>query len=375
MKVGAFGLIYTGEGNPLMRDLASSRAVAAIPFGGRYRVIDFILSDLVRTGVTSVGVIAQKNYHSLMDHLGSGTEWDLNRKREGLFVLPPFLTKDSSGIYRGSVDALRYCLGYVRRCPEQYIILSGSHTLFNTDFEPMLEQHIRTGADITIMYDEKNEEFDPNDQNKDLRLYVDQNGRVTDMELDPSQPGSNCKSCDVFVMDKALMEYLVEDAYSHGDYHFVRDVLLKKRNSLKIYGWKYDGLVMRLNSVKSYFESNMKMIDSSIRSQLLNPSSPVYTKVKDEIPTKYGSTGNVRNSLLADGCYIKGSVSDSVLFRGVDVGEGARISNSILMQGAKIGKDVVLDHVILDKGVTIHDGRSLAGHSDFTIVIRKNSVI
>ena len=137
MKVGAFGLIYTGEGNPLMRDLASSRAVAAIPFGGRYRVIDFILSDLVRTGVTSVGVIAQKNYHSLMDHLGSGTEWDLNRKREGLFVLPPFLTKDSSGIYRGSVDALRYCLGYVRRCPEQYIILSGSHTLFNTDFEPM----------------------------------------------------------------------------------------------------------------------------------------------------------------------------------------------------------------------------------------------
>ena len=144
MTSNAFGLIYTGETNPLLRDLALSRSVAAVPFGGRYRCIDFVLSDLVNSGVTSVGLIAQKNYHSLMDHLGAGKEWDLHRKREGLFVLPPFMTKENTGLYRGSIDAIRSCLGYVRRNPQQYVILTGSHTIFNMTFNDMIKRHVQT---------------------------------------------------------------------------------------------------------------------------------------------------------------------------------------------------------------------------------------
>ena len=193
MISNAFGLIYTGEINPRLRDLTLSRAVAAVPFGGRYRCIDFILSNMVNTGVTCVGLITQKNYHSLMDHLGAGKEWDLRRKREGLFILPPFMTKENTGLYRGSVDAFRSCMGYVRRCTQQYVILTGSHTIFNTTFDEMYEQHVHTGADITILYNEEND-FDPDEQNDDLRLLMDGTGRITEMELNPYRPRTNCRS-------------------------------------------------------------------------------------------------------------------------------------------------------------------------------------
>jgi len=254
MIKNAFGLIYTGENNPNMRDLALSRAVAALPFGGRYRSVDFILSNLVHSGVSSVGLIAQKNYHSLMDHLGSGKEWDLHRKREGLFILPPYMTKESSGLYRGSVDAYRASLGYVRRCPQQYVILSGSHTIFNTSFHEMYEQHIRTGADITVMYNEVTEEetaIDGSEQYKDLRLDIDENGRITSMELDPYRPRTNFRSCDVLIMDKLLLEYLVEEAYARGQESFTRDVLLKKYIEDSAHLWEEGAKELRYEIIGS----------------------------------------------------------------------------------------------------------------------------
>ena len=370
----AFGLIYTGENNPRMRDLTMSRAVAALPFGGRYRCVDFILSDLVHSGVSSVGLIAQKNYHSLMDHLGAGKEWDLHRKREGLFILPPFLTKDSTGLYRGSVDAFRSCLGYVRRCPQQYVILSGSHTIFNTSFHSMFEQHVRTGADITIMYNEDTA-FDPEDQNKDLRLLMDESGRVTGMELDPYRPRTACQSCDVMIMDKLLLEYLVEEAYARGEYDFLRDVLLKKCSSLQIFGWRYGGYVARLNSVTSFFSHNMALLDPAVRADLFHRSRPIYTKVKDEVSARYGAEAGVKNAMLADGCDIDGHVENSILFRGVKIGRGSVVKNSILMQGVTVGCGCTLDHVVLDKGATIRDGRTLVGYDGFPIILKKNATV
>lgn len=374
MIKNAFGLIYTGENNPRMRDLALTRAVAAMPFGGRYRCVDFILSNLVHTGVSSVGLIAQKNYHSLMDHLGAGKEWDLHRKREGLFILPPFMTKESTGLYRGSVDAYRACLGYMRRCPQQYVILSGSHTIFNTSFHAMYEQHIRTGADITIMYNEC-PESDPEDQYKDLRLEIDENGRVTGMELDPYRAKTLNRSCDVLIMDKLLLEYLVEEAYARGEYSFTRDVLLKKCQTLRVYGWKYDGYVARMNSVSSFFTHNLAVLDPAVRNDLFNRKRPVYTKVKDEVSARYGANAIVKNAILADGCDVDGTVENSVLFRGVKVGKGSVVKNSIVMQGVTIGEGCTLDHVVLDKGVTIRDGRTLVGYDGCPIILKKNTTV
>ena len=374
MNRTAFGLIYTGENNPKMRDLTASRAVAALPFGGRYRCIDFILSNLVHTGISSVGLIAQRNYHSLMDHLGAGKEWDLHRKREGLFILPPFLTKDNTEPYHGSIDAFHGCMGYVRRSPHQYIIVSGSHTIFNTDFTAMMEQHIQTRADITVMYNE-DPYFDSEDQNMDLRLYLDGDGRVTNMEFDPYRPGSDFQSCDVFMMDKALFEHLVNDAYARGETHFIRDVLMKKCSTLRVYGWRYDGVVKRLNSVESYFSANMSLLDPEVRKDLFNPEAPVYTKVKDEVSARYGAEAKTANSMLADGCEVYGTVENCILFRGVTVGKGSVVKDSILLQGTEVGENVILDHVITDKGVTIRDGRSLSGYDGFPMVIRKSATV
>lgn len=370
----AFGLIYTGENNPKMRDLTLSRAVAALPFGGRYRCVDFILSNLVHSGVTSVGLIAQKNYHSLMDHLGAGKEWDLHRKREGLFILPPFLTKDSTGLYRGSVDAFRSCLGYMRRCPQQYVILSGSHTIFNTSFHEMFDRHVRTGADITIMYNE-DAHFDPEDQNMDLRLTLDENERVTAMELDPYRPRTSFQSCDVMIMDKLLLEYLVEESYARGEYDFLRDVLLKKCSTLKIFGWRYDGYVARLNSVSSFFSHNMALLEPAVRQDLFNRERPVYTKVKDEVSARYGADAEVRNAMLADGCDIDGRVENSILFRGVHIAPGAHVKNCIIMQDGYVHSGAYIENCILDKQAVIKRNARLIGPAAYPIVIAKNVVI
>ena len=374
MTSNAFGLIYTGETNPMLRDLALSRSVAAVPFGGRYRCIDFILSDLVNTGVTSVGLITQKNYHSLMDHLGAGKEWDLHRKREGLFMLPPFMTKENTGLYRGSVDAIRSCLGYVRRNPQQYVIFSGSHTIFNMTFNDMIAKHIESRANITMLYNE-GELAASEEQNLDLRLLMDDTGRVTEMELNPFSPRSAYRSCDVMIMDKLLLEYLVEEAYSHGDYDLTRDILLKKCQTLKIMGYRYDGYVARLDSVNDFFLHNMALLEEDVRNDLFNPAHPIYTKVKDEVSAKYGENAVVKRAMLADGCQIEGTVENSIVFRGVSVKKGAVVKNSILMQGVTIGENCLMDHVILDKGVVVRDGRTLTGYDGFPIILKKGTTI
>ena len=374
MNCDACGLIFTGENNPHLRDLTLSRAVAAVPFGGRYRCIDFILSSLVNSGVASVGLITQKNYHSLMDHLGAGKEWDLHRKREGLFMLPPFMTKENTGLYRGSVDAYRASLGYIRRCPQQYVIMSGSHTIFNTTFNDMLQQHIETGADITILYSEDSK-YIPEEQNKDLRLELDESERVIGMEYNPYRPRTTHRSMEVLILDKLLLEYLVEEAYARGEYNFVRDILLKKYSTLKMYGYRYNGYVARLDSVNEFYKQNMAVLKSEVRADLFNDSHPIYTKIKDEVSTRYGENASVKNSILADGCMIEGDVENSVLFRGVTVEKGAIVKNSIIMQGVTIGKNSVMDHVILDKGSSIREGRTLTGYDNFPIILKKNTVV
>ncbi len=370
----AFGLIVSGERTTRLKDLTLSRSTAAVPFGGRYRAIDFILSDMVNAGITSVGLVTEKNYHSLMDHLGSGKEWDLHRKRDGLFILPPFMTKDNAGVFRGAVDALRSVMGYVRRTQEDYAILSWPRVVMNVDLVPMMEQHVATGADITILYAEDGS-LQPEDQSQDLRLILDEKGRVTDMELDAYRPRSVNRSADVMILKKELLEYLVEEAFARGEYDFHRDILLKKYRTLNIMGYKYDGFLARLESIEEYFAANMALLNPDVQADLFNPRHPIYTKVKDEVSARYSVSAQVKNALVADGCVIEGQVENSILFRGVHVKPGARIFNSIVMQGAEVGENVLLDHVILDKGVKILPGRSLQGYDSFPIVIRKNQTV
>ena len=370
----AFGLIYTGEANMQLRELTFSRSVAAMPFGGRYRTIDFMLSDMVNSGITNVGIIAQRNYHSLMDHLESGKEWDLHRKRDGLFILPPFVTHDNTGVYKGTVDAIRSCMGYIRRSSQRYVVLTGSHTIYNTTYTAMIEQHIRTGAAITIMYSEEKPDYDSRNYD-DLRLVMDDNGMITDLALNPSNPKSFNVGCDAYVMEKGLLEYLVDDAAAHAEFDFMQDVLVKKVKDIRMFGWKYDGYVARLNSVDDYYKHSMALLEKDVSKQLFTSEHPIYTKIKDEVPAQYVGGGTGKNSMVADGCIIEGTVENCVLFRGVHIAPGAVVRNSIIMQGCDIGPDSRLDYMILDKGVKVGEGRTISGYETYPMILRKGTTI
>jgi glucose-1-phosphate adenylyltransferase len=371
----AFGLVYAGEQNINLRELVYARSVGALPIGGRYRAMDFILSNMVNSGVRNVGVIAQKNYRSLMDHLGSGKEWDLSRKNDGLFILPPYLSNENQGHYNGMVDAIKGVMSYIRRCSQKYCILSGSYTIFNMQFDEAMDFHVQNNSDITMLYSMETSRFFTGERFKDLRLHLEDSGRITDMELNSEMSNSKNVGMDVYIIRKDLLEYLVEDCASRGKYNFITDLLMGNLTRLHYFGFKHSGYVGRLHSVASYFKMNMDMLKPEVQQDLFYNGRNIYTKIKDEAPAKYVQDSDVQNSFVANGCIIGGHVENSVLFRGVFVAPGAKIKNCIIMQDSEISTDADLEYVIIDKLVQIRQGRRLIGDADFPVIIRKGAIL
>lgn len=371
-----FGLINAGQQCMNMVELTSKRAVGAMPIGGRYRAIDFVLSNLVNSGIRNVGIVAQKNYHSLMDHLGSGKEWDLSRKKDGLFMFPPFDTMDSSGgTYRGMCDAVKSAMGYIRRTSQQHCLLSGSYTIYNTVYTDMFKFHMDNNADITIMYNLEDEIHENTDHLDDVRLHMSENGRINDMEVNSFMPTSKCLGMELYLIRKELLEYLVEDALSRGKYNFVGDVLMPSVKRLKMYGYEHKGYVGRLHSVPSYFGINMDLLKPEVQKQLFHTSHPIHTKIKDEVPAKFGNAAVVKNSLIANGCVIEGTVENSVLFRSVYVGKGTTLKNCIIMQDSEIYQNCWIEGAILDKLVHVRSGRKLIGSETYPVIIKKGAIV
>lgn len=375
MLNNVFGLIYAGEQNINLIDLTTKRAIGALPVAGRYRAIDFQISNMVNSGIRNVGVITQRNYQSLMDHLGSGKDWDLSRKNDGLFILPPYDTIENSGDHRGVCDAVKNAMSYVRRAPQQYCLLTGSYTIYNATYHEMYKAHIENNADVTVLYNVANPAFDRSAGFKEVRMTIDETGRVTDMEQDAFMPSSTNVGMDIYLIRKDLLEYLVEDATARGKYSFVSDVLIPNLKRLRVFGVKYDGYVGRMSSVASYFAFNKDTLNVDVQKDLFNNERPVYTKIKDEAPVKYGANASVKNSIIADGCIIEGKVENSVLFRSVYVGKGTVIKNSIIMQDSEIYQNCYLENVILDKKVHIRSERRLIGDESYPVIIKKGAFL
>ena len=370
------GIVYTSKDDLTLRELTSQRAVAAIPVAGRYRIIDFTLSSLVNSNIRNVGIIAQKNYHSLMDHLGSGKDWDLHTRNNGLFILPPFLTRENGGEYNGVLDALRANFDYLRRSRQEYVILTNSDYVMNTSFEPMIQQHIRTGADITLMYKKVTPEiteFSSSSRNNHCYLNIDDNNVVTDIEINPNAATYDNLYLNVMMIKRTMLIYMVDQVISHGSHDLYADVLRPAINSgaLKIKAYEEKGYYRRIETIRGYFNFNMDLLKPGVRKELFN-GNPVYTKTRDSIPTIYRNNAKVTNSLVADGCVIDGEVENCVLFRGVTIGKGARLKNCVIMQDGYIEEDVELENVIFDKAVTIRSRGRLIGQKQYPIVIGKN---
>ncbi|NSW90593.1 MAG: glucose-1-phosphate adenylyltransferase subunit GlgD [Firmicutes bacterium] len=368
------GLILTGGKYRELKDLSAIRSGSAVPVGGKYRAIDFALSNMVNSGIKKVGVITQYSFRSLMDHLGSGKEWDLDRRYDGLFIFPPSLSGDDSGIYLGSADAIYKNITFLKRSNEEYVLVAQGNCVYKMVFDPMFEYHIEKNADITIAYREMHDYIQTELSVLGI-VSIDKDGRVIDFWEKPLNPPTINGSMGIYLLNKDLLIFLLEECAAHGSYDFVKDILIKKLKDLKVYGYKFNGYWRNLSTVRMYYRCNMELLDPVVREELFINNGKIYTKVKDETPAKYNDEAEVRNSIVADGCIIEGRVENSVLFRGVTVRKGAVIKNSIIMQSSSIGENAYIQNVILDKNVVITSSKQFKGEPDWPVIIGKDTVV
>lgn len=364
------GIIFGNTHDDLLKELTEQRAISSLPFGGRYRLIDFSLSNLVGADVERVAVLTNSNYKSLMDHVGSGKAWDLARKHGGLYIMPPYAS-NGAGANTDKVSSLYGILGFLHHSDEQYVALCDGDVISTIKMKDMLATHIEKGADITIAY--CNGEA-PKGENDVLGFTVDGDGKI--IEAAVAQRYAVCDySLDVVIMKKELLIQLVEDAMSRNRKSYERDILLEACKTHNVYGYKVEGYTAVIDGMQNYVKANMDLLDKKVRDDLFGQKHPVYTKIRNEMPAKYGLDSKVSNSLVADGCIIEGTVENSILFRGVKVGKDSIVKNCILMQSTDVGDGVSLDHVCTDKNVKIFDRRTLVGTPAYTVFIRKGSEV
>jgi len=371
----AFGIIYAGEEIPNLRELIDQRAIAALPIGGKYRAIDFPLSNMVNSDIRSVGVLVSRNYNSLMDHLGSGKAWDLSRKSDGLFILTPFSMRANPGIYRGKVEALKSSMDFLRRTRHEYGVLAGATSIYNFNYDEMMRFHIDSGADITALYHNVPPSHIVEEQYHEVFFDLSPEGRIRSLEVNPMQTSLTARSLKSYIIRKDILIFLVDDCCSKGEYKFSENLLRNNLGRMKIMGFEHKGYVGMLRSVPAYFDVNMDLLDEKVRDELFQVKNRIYTKTKDSVPAKYTLTADVKQSLVANECVIEGSVENSVLFRNVHVARGAKIRNSIVLPGTDIGEGADIEHIILDKNVSVRRGSRLAGSRSYPVVIRKGAMV
>jgi glucose-1-phosphate adenylyltransferase len=369
VNYNVLGLIFASLHDKNVSELTDQRTMGSIPFGGRYRLIDFPLSNMVNSNIAEVGVITKANYGSLLDHLGSGRDWDLSRKKGGLHLLPPFI-HSSGDIYKGRLDALNKVWNFVSHSPAKYVIMANCDVITSIDYNPVLKQHIESGADITMVYSEG---FYDYSKNRGATVVdFDENNCLTDVLFDPLLSGKCKLWLESFIIDKEFLWNIILDAKSRGEVSFTRYILQENRKKYKIMGYEHKEFFTRIDNIGNYYKANMMLLESDKRNGLFRENMPIYTKIGDNGPVKYGVKSSVKNSLIADGCIIEGTVENSILFRGVKVGKDSVVRDCVLLQGTTIGSGCGVTAVITDKNATVTDGRVITGSPTYPIYIDKN---
>ena len=374
----ALGIIFPNSYDSLVPELVGERLMASIPFAGRYRLVDFILSSMVNCGIGNVSIVVRRNYHSLMDHLGSGREWDLTRKNGGLHIFPPYSDKTVK-IYSGRVEALASIVDFLRDQKEKYVVMSDANIAVNFDFNAMIDAHIASGADVTAAYRvEPIPDVAMNSSAVRKEMYytldMDETGKVTQMLVNPQVDGDQNFCLNIYIMDRELLVSWIEKAFMRGDIYFERDILARSLDRLNVRGFRFDGYVARICDMKSYFDENMKLLDEDNLNALFTPGS-VYTKIRDDNPTRYINGSRAENIMGPDGCVIGGEVENSVLFRGVKIGKGAKVKNCVLMQDTVVEDGASLEYIVTDKDVTITAGKEMRGTDSLPVYVAKYQVV
>lgn len=366
------GIIFSNIYDAYLGELTAQRTVASLPFGGRYRQIDFVLSNMVNSNITSVGVITKYNYQSLMDHLGSCEEWDLNRKNGGLYIIPPFAS-GRADVYHGKLEALYTALNFLNAQNSDYIVLSDTITICNIDYREVLADHIKSGRDITAVVTKPRSGAD----NYPTVFEMNDDGSVKSIAINCAAGENTLVGIGMFIMEREALIRVVTERVSAGFYHFEKDFIQKFFNEgkLSVNVYTFGETILRNRDVATYLKNNLLLTNEQVRNSLFRSSAPIYTKVRDEVPAYYGEESLVEECIVADGCVINGNLENSVLFRDVKVEKGAKVIGSVIMQGSKIGENAYIENAIIDKNVIITDGTRLVGAPSNPVIIKKGETI
>ncbi len=363
------GVINLDNEQDFLNELTYFRCGAAVPFAGRYRLIDFVISNMTEAGMTDIAVFTRKKYRALMDHLGKGKAWDLDTNNGGLFILPPDWN-DPTDISKGDLQHFHNNIDYFYRGKADYVLVSGSQHVCTVNYREVYEHHLTTGADVTVIY-KKVDMLEP--EHKHCRkLETSSDGRV--MRVTNEEYNNNVYM-NMYLVSKKILLQLVEHGIAHGASHFFNDCIASEIDSLHIQAFEYKGVHSVINSVQSYYKNSLRILNPDFYRELFYSQQTILTKVKNEPPSRYTQDAIVTNSLVGNGCIIEGTVENSILFRGVVVKKGAVIKNSIIMQRCEIQENTVLENVILDKDVTLTEGKRLIGNEQIPFVIPKQKVI
>ncbi|MBQ5598882.1 MAG: glucose-1-phosphate adenylyltransferase subunit GlgD [Lachnospiraceae bacterium] len=375
-NANALGIIFPNAYDSYVPELVNDRLMASIPFAGRYRMVDFVLSSMVTSGIDNISILVRNNYHSLMDHLGSGREWDLTRKNGGLSIYPPYSEKGMK-VYAGRVDGLASILETLKDQKEKYVILADSNIAVNFDFKAMLDAHIASGADVTVAYAKeeipeamiKNQDF----SNLYFTFRMDGN-RINKIYINSEEKGVQNLSMNIYIIDREFLIKEITAAFVRGYVYFERDILAPNTDKFNIQGYEFNGYKARICDMKSYFDENMKLLKDENLDGLF-AGNPIYTKVRDDNPTRYIAGAKGKNSLVADGCVIEGIVENCILFRGVKIEKGAKVKNCVLMQDTVVECGANLEYVITDKNVKVSVAQELRGTDSFPVYVAKGQTV
>ncbi|MDO5401711.1 MAG: glucose-1-phosphate adenylyltransferase subunit GlgD [Eubacteriales bacterium] len=370
--MNAMGIIFTNDAS--LGELTNKRTMASLPFGGRYRQVDFALSNLSYAGIRHVGIISRHSYHSLMNHIGDGAEWGLELEEGGLEFLTPF-AQSVTHTYRGKLESLSNAMDFLAYgADDELLVLQDSAILANLDLNDILNKHVASGKDITVV---TKAGVCNSRKAIDLAIKTGEDGEVTDLLVDYAAPAEYAASMDVFVMNKKWMIQQVRELIARDKFHMDRDLVLGgwQRGKVSINVYPFEGQALYNDSVGEYYENSLSLIDRDVRHDVFHGNHPIYTKVRDRVPTYYGEECDVENCLVADGCVLEGEVEDSVLFRQVTVEAGAEVEHCIIMNDSVVGAGAELKYVILDKNVTVTPGAKVIGTKNNPIIVKRGETV
>lgn len=370
--MNVFGIVYANDA--AMGDLTAQRTTASIPFGGRYRQVDFALSNLTHAGIRRIGLISRHHYQSLMNHIGSGEEWGLELEEGGLEFLTPY-AMSATDSYRGKLESLYAAMDFLTYGEQyDYVVLTDTAVLSNVNLRAVIDSHIASGKDITLV---TKAGIADGKKQLDLALKLDERGEILDMAVDYAAPADYVCSMDIFVVGRDWLVRQVKEHIAHNLYHMDRDLVLGQwqKGCLSVNVYPFEGRALYNETVGEYFDNSMALIDGDVRHDLFGANHPIYTKVRDQVPTYYGEGCRVDNCILADGCVLDGNVKNSVLFRGVIVDSGAQINDCVIMNDTHVCENCVLQYVILDKDVIVRPNSKLIGTAANPIIIKRGEIV